>query len=153
VRGQLCERARNWASLRVDDELSELESALLDAHLARCAECTAFALEVQDIAAALRTAPVEWPEPVVLDVARQIRRRRTPARLVQTAAAATLVVAAALAGSVLGIARPGSGSAGRPVAMVAANESGDQLRRLRRPGLVEAARPVPRNRSTSSESA
>jgi predicted anti-sigma-YlaC factor YlaD len=153
MRGQLCDRARSWASLRVDDELSELESALLDAHLARCGECTAFVLDLQEIAAALRTAPTEWPEPVVLDVARQIRRRRAPARLVQTAAAATLVVAAALAGSLLGIARPGSDTGGRPVAMVAANESSDQLRRLRRPSLIEAARPVPRNRSTSGEAA
>ena len=33
--GQLCARARFWVSLRVDGELSELEGALLDAHLAR----------------------------------------------------------------------------------------------------------------------
>ena len=31
--GQLCARARFWASLRIDGELSELEGALLDAHL------------------------------------------------------------------------------------------------------------------------
>ena len=44
--GQLCARARFWASLRVDGELSELEGALLDAHLGRCADCSAYAAGV-----------------------------------------------------------------------------------------------------------
>jgi predicted anti-sigma-YlaC factor YlaD len=51
-----CERARAWASLRADGELSELESALLDAHLARCASCRSFARGAVEVASALRTA-------------------------------------------------------------------------------------------------
>src|SRR3989442_3273115 len=57
--GQTCERAREWASLRLDSELSELESALLEAHLQRCASCGAFAVEIEGAALQLRTAPLE----------------------------------------------------------------------------------------------
>ena len=35
----MCERARAWASLRLDAELSEFEDALLTAHLRRCSAC------------------------------------------------------------------------------------------------------------------
>lgn len=153
-RGQLCDRARRWASLRVDGELSELEGALLDAHLAGCDDCATFSNDADEIAIALRTAPLEWPEPVVLDLPRRLVRHRRSVRLVQSAAAATLVIAAALAGSLVGVARHASGSAVTavgPIAMVASNESSDQLRRLRRPGLLESATYVPRNRSTSGE--
>ena len=52
-KGQLCERARQWASLRLDGELSELENALLDAHLGRCQACSGFVREAESIAAAL----------------------------------------------------------------------------------------------------
>ena len=34
-----CDRARAWVSLRLDDEISELEERLLEAHLGRCAAC------------------------------------------------------------------------------------------------------------------
>ncbi len=152
--GQLCDRARHWASLRVDDELSELEAALFDAHLVRCEACARFASDALGIAHALRTAPLEWAEPVVLDVPRLIDRRRARVRLLQSTAAATFVVAAALAGSLIGLARHTTSvvSAVGPTAMVASNESGDQLRRLRRAGLIEATHPVPRNRSDPGSS-
>src|SRR5690242_3964885 len=64
--GQLCARARFWASLRVDDELSELEGALLDAHLARCAECREFEAAAAGSATLLRAAPLEAVPQVVL---------------------------------------------------------------------------------------
>ena len=51
---QLCARARFWVSLRIDDELSELEDALLDAHLADCADCAAFATGADASTGALR---------------------------------------------------------------------------------------------------
>ena len=38
----MCERAREWASLRLDGELSELERALLDAHTRNCAACAEY---------------------------------------------------------------------------------------------------------------
>ena len=53
-RGVLCDRARSWAALAPDGELSELEHKLLDAHLARCRPCEEFAADVASIADALR---------------------------------------------------------------------------------------------------
>ena len=37
-----CDRARAWASIRLDGEISELEDAFLEAHLRRCAECSEY---------------------------------------------------------------------------------------------------------------
>ena len=54
----LCERGREWISLRLDGELSELARKMLDSHLARCADCSAFEQQVSEIALQLRTAPV-----------------------------------------------------------------------------------------------
>jgi predicted anti-sigma-YlaC factor YlaD len=142
----LCERAQSWASLRADDELSELESALLDAHLARCRPCRAFAAGAEALAAVLRSAPVSRPEPLVV---RAARPERTALRAVQVAAALTLVVSAGVVAAVSG--SPGSASAARPVAMVAGADSPDRLRELRRPALVAQARAVPRNRQLPGE--
>jgi Putative zinc-finger len=61
-RNSRCERARQWASLRVDGELSELEDALLEKHLERCASCSAFALRIAATAEAVRAAPRERPQ-------------------------------------------------------------------------------------------
>jgi anti-sigma factor RsiW len=66
--GQLCSRARFWASLRVDGELSELEGALLDAHLGRCADCRDYAAGVVGATAALRNTPLVAATPIVVDV-------------------------------------------------------------------------------------
>ena len=89
---QTCERAREWVSLRLDGELSELESALLEAHLNRCAPCAAFAADVEGATLELRSAPLERLEqPVVLP----LRRPARTVRVVQLGAAAALVAAAA----------------------------------------------------------
>jgi hypothetical protein len=56
-----CERARQWSSLRADGELSELEEALLDKHLASCAACSAFDDRLQTASELLRAAPAEAP--------------------------------------------------------------------------------------------
>jgi predicted anti-sigma-YlaC factor YlaD len=145
---QLCERARAWASLRTDGELSELESALLDAHLGRCEPCRTFAQGTEDVAAALRTANLVRPAPLVL-VSRHARRNGVRALRVATAAAA--VVAVGIAGAFAG--PPGSASAAKPVSMVASVDSPDRLRQLRRPGLIEQGRPavLPRNRQVPGE--
>ncbi|GIU94900.1 MAG: hypothetical protein KatS3mg012_1357 [Gaiellaceae bacterium] len=90
-----CERAREQVSLSLDGELSELERRLLDAHLARCGACQAFAQEVVAFTEALRAAPLEAVrEPIVVE-----RRRRLPLGRVQVAAAAALAfLAVGLAG-------------------------------------------------------
>jgi predicted anti-sigma-YlaC factor YlaD len=140
-RPQLCERARAWASLRTDGELSELESALLDAHLRRCASCRTFAQEAEGIAVALRTAPLVRPAPFVL-FPRQARH--TALRALQVAAAVAVVVSAGAVAALTG--NSGGGEAAKPVAMVAGADSPDGLRELRRPGLIVRPHTLPRNR-------
>jgi hypothetical protein len=142
---QLCERARAWASLRADGELSELESALLDAHLGRCADCHAFSRSAQNMAFALRTAQLEHPAPVAV---RPLTgsHRRTFVRTAQFAVAAAFVVAAGFLASASGPDRS-SAPTSKPVAMVAGADSPDNLRELRRPGLIgQGRRELPRNR-------
>jgi anti-sigma factor RsiW len=137
VRSHLCERARPWASLRVDGELSELEAALLRAHLERCAECRTFARGVDAVARGLRRVRLEQPAPLTLGVP----RRRSAARMVQFVAATAAVVAAGAAAALTGPSNPAP-SAVKPVAMVAAVESPDRLRELRRPALIQQRKPA-----------
>lgn len=97
--GGLCERARSWAALAPDGELSELERKLLDSHLERCSACGRFAREVAALAAELRHAALE-PLPRAVTVP---SRRRRPAYAGMRAAGA----AAAVAVMALGIASRG----------------------------------------------
>lgn len=144
---QKCERARSWASLRVDGELSELESALLDAHLGRCRSCRAFARGAEHVAAALASARLERPVQLALIVP----RRGRIAAVVRTGVAAASVAAAAVAAAFIGLGSPdGTARAVRPVAMVTSSDSPNELRVLRRPLLIEANRSVPRNRQDPS---
>jgi predicted anti-sigma-YlaC factor YlaD len=147
-RSQLCERARSWASLRVDDELSELESALLEAHLGRCSSCRGFARGAEKVAAALRATRLERcatrlerPAPPV-SVPRRAGRR-SGLRALQGMAAAALVVSAGVVAALSG--PSGTPAAARTVVMVAGADSPDGLRELRRPALVERGRAIPRN--------
>src|SRR5437763_3704452 len=94
--GQLCARARFWVSLRVDGELSELERALLDAHLVRCADCRAYATGVAGVTDALRSAPLVAATPIVVAAPGRPRRR-----VVGGVLAATLVVLAAVVGGIV----------------------------------------------------
>ena len=88
----LCERARSWASLAPDGELSELERKLLDAHLARCPACASFSVEVAAIAAELRAAAlVPLAQPVAIP---SWRRRPVYARVRAVGAAAAVAVMA-----------------------------------------------------------
>ena len=89
---RLCDRARSWAALAPDGELSELERTLLRAHLVRCGSCSSFAAEVVTITAALRGASFE-------PLARPIsvspwQRRLVLARLRTVGAAAAVAVMA-----------------------------------------------------------
>jgi predicted anti-sigma-YlaC factor YlaD len=90
--GILCERARTWAALAPDGELSELERKLLDAHVQRCAACAHFALEVAAVAGELRAAaPQRLPRPLVVPI---WRRRPVYARVRAVGAAAAVAVMA-----------------------------------------------------------
>lgn len=145
-KSHLCERARAWASLRADGELSELESALLDAHLGRCADCSAFAEGTDKIAAALRSARLQPPAQFRVETQRV---GHPGLRALQVAAAVAVVVAAGVIAAVTGPS-PGANTI-KPVAMVAGVDSPDNLRALRRPALIEQGRSIPRNRQLPGE--
>ncbi len=90
--GILCERARGWAALMPDGELSELERKLLGAHVQRCAACAHFALDVAAVAAELRAAALQpLPRPVSVPI---WRRRPVYARVRAVGAAAAVAVMA-----------------------------------------------------------
>jgi len=146
-KGQLCERARQWSSLRLDGELSELEGALLDSHLARCADCRDFAADTVWIVDALRSAPVERVDAPVVVVAPRSSRR---IHIAAVAATCVLVLLAAAAGSLLGVADQNGSTrtaqSPKRTAMIASAEPMQELRVLRRPTLVESGMRVPHNR-------
>lgn len=137
--GQLCARARFWASLRIDGELSELEGALLDAHLARCADCRAVADGFGGLTTALRAAPLERVAPVALAVPRPSRR------LLGSVAVAVVLIAGVVAGGLVrGQVSHDAVSVPRAAAIIASFETPDQIRRLRRTTLLNA-RKLPRD--------
>jgi predicted anti-sigma-YlaC factor YlaD len=93
----ICDRVRSQISLELDDELSQLERAMVAAHVERCAECRAYQDEVSVFTTALRAAPLERMEsPVVL----RRPRRGIAARLQVSAAAAVALVALGVAGQI-----------------------------------------------------
>jgi predicted anti-sigma-YlaC factor YlaD len=89
----VCDRARTWAALAPDGELSELERKLLDAHVQRCPACAHFALDVAAIAAELRAA---GPEPLARPLSIPIWRRRPVYARVRAVGAAAAVAVMAL---------------------------------------------------------
>jgi predicted anti-sigma-YlaC factor YlaD len=92
-----CQRVREQVSLLLDDELSQLERRMLEAHLHRCADCSAYADDVTTFTDQIRFAPMET-------LSRQIvvqRRRRLPAIRLQAGVAAALAFAALGLGSQL----------------------------------------------------
>ena len=89
-----CERARQWASLRVDGELSELEDALLEKHLEECVSCSAFAVRLAATAEAVRTAPQERPEIEYPRFERPVIRLPVGRRVAIVAVAAAAVLGA-----------------------------------------------------------
>ena len=59
--GGACERAREWASLRLDDELSVLEEEILERHLDVCDACRWFEEGMRVSTVRIRTTPLEMP--------------------------------------------------------------------------------------------
>jgi anti-sigma factor RsiW len=91
----VCDRVRAQISLRLDGELSQLESRMLASHLDRCADCRAYEAHVAQFTEEIRTAPLErMLRPIVVR-----RPRRVSALRLQAG------VAAALAVAVLGVAQ------------------------------------------------
>jgi hypothetical protein len=137
VSSQLCARARFWASLRIDGELSELENALLDAHLGRCVECCAIVDGFEDTTRGLRAAPLTKPSPI------PIPHGGTSRRVLAAMFVAAVVAVAAIAGGLVHHeSTTTTTSPHRTVAIVASVDTPDQLRRLRRTTLLNQ-RPLP----------
>jgi len=111
-----CERARQWASIELDGELSTFERVLLRAHLAHCPPCRAFREQTGGLTHALRAAPLEQLEQPI-----QIGRMRRRFRLRVAPAAAAMAVAFVGLGSVLAASAVRSSSVGtehvRPAAI------------------------------------
>ena len=109
----MCDRAREWASLGLDGELSDFERVLLDSHLRRCPACAAYVVEIGAITEAIRATELEpLAIPVVLPLRRRISYRGIVLQAGAAAAAAlALTVGLATQGASSGRSLNGDGSA------------------------------------------
>ncbi len=126
-----CDRARGWVSLRLDDEISELEDALLEAHLRRCGACREYEASVRGAVLALRTRTLErMDQPIVVSGSRRALFR--PAAVARVAAVMAAVVGVTTVLSTQAAKGPAShGSNTVPVASVPDDQDLKQLRTLR----------------------
>jgi predicted anti-sigma-YlaC factor YlaD len=84
-----CERMRSVISASLDGEVSEVEEATADAHLAECGACRAYAASLAETSRMLRATPLEELSfPIVLP-----SHRLRLARTMQLGAAAAAVAA------------------------------------------------------------
>jgi anti-sigma factor RsiW len=104
----ICDRVRSQVSLELDGELSQLERAMVAAHLERCPDCRAYKSEVTTFTGLLRQAPLkEMESPVVVR-----KPHRTIAARLQAGVAAAVAVAAL--GAASQVAPDAQGPAGSP---------------------------------------
>src|SRR5215208_3640579 len=90
-----CDRVRAQISLELDGELSQLERAMVGAHVLRCAECYGFRARVRSFTRDLRAAPLLQPSADL-----QVRRPRR----ISTVARYQAGIAAAMALAIVGVA-------------------------------------------------
>jgi hypothetical protein len=84
----VCDRVRAQISLGLDGEVSQLETRLIAAHLARCGDCAAFEEDVLAFTTELRAAPLlQLEHPIV------VRKSRRAIPRVQIGVAAAFAVA------------------------------------------------------------
>ena len=102
-----CDRLREQVSASLDGELSQLESARLQAHLAGCASCRAFAATAGAASRLLQASPLEELQ---FAVALPSRRRLAAARKLQVAAAAAALTVTVGLSAALGTLSSSSGS-------------------------------------------
>lgn len=144
VRQPACDRARTWLSLRLDGELSEIERALLEAHLARCERCSAAAAGTEAVTRAIRAVPLESPT-VRLSVPR-LRARGSLHAFYGAAAAmlSTVVVLTGLGsfGAMQLLGRSGAAPKLDRVSAVA-NGTSDDMQLLAGVRVVHTERPIP----------
>jgi predicted anti-sigma-YlaC factor YlaD len=134
-----CDQIREWISLELDCDLSRIERALVDRHVAGCADCRAFATDAHAFTGALRAAPLEpLEQPIALP-----SRVRLTARSFQVAVAAAVAVAAVGVASLS--ASLGEEQFAGKVTPVSAEPSKDQMRQRQLRELTErVAQTLPR---------
>ena len=135
-----CERARQWASLRVDGELSELEGALLEKHLEGCASCSAFAVRLAATTEAVRAVPLERPEISYPRFERPVIRLLAGRRVAIVAVAAAAALGA-FVGSSLQTPSPAPAPSGGP--QLSFRTDMNHLRELHRIPTPSKVKPVP----------
>lgn len=101
-----CEHARGAISESLDGELSEVEVARLEAHLAHCQACRAYSANTARTASLLRDAPLETLD---FPIALPSRRLAVARRLQVAAAAAALVLTVGLSAVIGSVGGGGSG--------------------------------------------
>jgi anti-sigma factor RsiW len=106
-----CTRAREAASARLDGELSELERAQLDVHLAGCLDCAEYSARIEATTLQLRAAELSRPEEPIL-----VLRHRRRLRIGPAAAAAAVIAGVAASSFALGGALGSHGPQSRPSA-------------------------------------
>jgi hypothetical protein len=87
-----CTRSRQWISLALDRELSDFERFLMEDHVKRCADCSAFERDVRLFSEGMRSTPLES-----LSAPVRVGRLRHPARLGRLRPANVVPVAVAAA--------------------------------------------------------
>jgi len=147
IRGGLCDRAREWVSLRLDGELSPLEDELLDRHLEACGGCRAFEDDVRWATDVLRLTPQERASRRVILPA-PARPRVSGRRLTAVAAAAALAVGA-LVGSF--VERPSSQAPADVPTEVSLVSDAELLRDLPRTRILSPVQPSPERPSNPPE--
>ena len=98
-----CDRARTWASLELDGELSEFERALLDSHVETCARCAVVVSEMRAFTETLRAAPLERPAAPVFAGRGPAASGRGTRVVTRIAIAATLAALAGGLGALTGM--------------------------------------------------
>jgi predicted anti-sigma-YlaC factor YlaD len=131
-----CDRMRSVISACLDGEVSEVERATLDVHLAACADCRAYAAGLAETSRLLRAAPLEELDfPIALP-----SHRLRLARTMQLGAAAAAVAATVLlsvtvgTGPNRGLTSVSASAANGPAAYLQSPEY--ELRMLQRASLV-----------------
>jgi predicted anti-sigma-YlaC factor YlaD len=134
-----CDRIRGHVSAGLDDELSEVEYARVEAHLGLCADCRAYAADLDGTARVLRAAPLEQLD---YDVVLPGRRLAIARRLQVVAAAAALAATVGLSALVGGLGSGGTASLSRaeggPAGSASLRFPENELRMLQRASSARA---------------
>ncbi len=142
VRPPACDRARTWASLRLDGELSEIESALLAAHLERCPGCREASALVAGATRALRGAAFEAPPAAPVLARSRGSRRSFYAAVASTVAVVGLLTSAGFVGAVYMVAKGATPTKPAHISAVASGMSED-VQLLAHVRVLRIVRPVP----------